>query len=159
MGDMPMAARTAEHDKLNFQVGEWKTREVHNPSPFMPQGGTGEGRATIKWQVGNLVQTNDYHSKGAMAEKFEGFGLTTWDAEKKNYVNYWFDNVMPTGMVMRGHIEAGDLILQGGCETPHGTMQMRIVTHSVSRDEFKMSMSMEMEGKMVPMMTITYARA
>jgi len=159
MGSMPMPQRTAEHDKLNFMVGEWKVREVHSPSPFMPQGGTGEGRTSIKWMIGNLVLTNDYHSKGSMGDKFEGYGLYTYDTQKKDYINYWFDNVAPTGMSMHGHFEANDLIFQGEHETPGGKMKMRMVSHPVSKDEWTFTMHMDMGGKMVPMMTITHVRA
>ena len=158
MGDMPMPQRTAEHDKLNFMVGEWKTREVFPPGPMAPQGGTGEGTTTIKWKVGSMVLTNDYRSKGFMGQAFEGFGLYSYDPMKKEYLNYWFDTMASAGMVSRGRFEGTDLIFLGENETPGGKMKFRMVTHPVSKDEFTFTIHMDIGGKMTLMMTVTHVR-
>lgn len=156
---MQMAKRTAEHDKLNFMVGEWKTREVHAPSPWLPQGGTGEGRATYKWAVGKLCLVQEYRSKGALGEAFEGLGVETYDAARKAHVHWWFDGCSGTGMESKGFFEGSDLVHQGAMDSPEGSMKFKMVTHPVSPKEFTFIMSMEMEGKLVPGMTITYVRA
>ena len=158
MSDMQMPQRTPDHDKLDFMVGEWKTREVHAPSPWMPQGGTGEGTCSIKWGVGNLVLIHEYKSKGAMGA-FEGHGVETYDADRKSYVHHWFDSMKPSGMMSLGRIEAGDVIYNNEMETPMGKMKMKMVTHKVSDKEFTFTINMEQGGKWTPGMTITYTKA
>lgn len=158
MGEMPMPKRTPEHDKLNFMVGEWKTREVHSPSPWMPQGGTGEGTSSIKWGLGKMALIHEYRSKGAMGA-FEGHGVETYDADKKVFVHTWFDSMKPSGMTSHGHIEGKDLIYQTEMDTPQGKMKMKMVTHPVSEKEYTFTINMEMGGKWVPGMTITYVKA
>ncbi len=150
--------RTAEHDKLNFMVGEWKTREVHAPSPWMPQGGTGEGRATSRWGVGNMVLISDYASKASSGFGFEGHGLMTYDPNRKAYVSHWIDSMAPIGQESVGRFEEKDLILQSQCETPEGKMKMRMVAHPVSANEYTFTLDSEQGGKWATMMTITYVR-
>jgi hypothetical protein len=159
MGDMAMPQRTPEHDRLNFLVGEWKTREVHAPSPWLPQGGTGEGRSTTRWGVGNMSLITDYKSKGAMGPSFEGHGVLTYDPAKKTYVGWWFDSMNPVGMATPGHFEGTDLIQHGECDSPEGKMKFRMVTHPVSADEHTFTIYGDQGGKWAEMMTITYVKA
>jgi hypothetical protein len=157
MGMMEMPTRTAEHDKLNFYIGEWKTKEVHQPSPWAPNGATGEGRCVTKWGVAKLCLLTEYKSKSGMGE-FEGHAVQTWDPTKKDYVNYWFDSMMPQGMESRGRIEGSDLILMSSCETPEGTMKMKMVSHPVSEKEYTLTLQMDQGGKWTEMMSITYTK-
>jgi len=157
MKDM-MPQRTPEHDKLNFMVGEWKTRETHAPSPWNPAGGTGEGTSTIKWGLGKLALIHDYHSKGAMGS-FDGHGVETYDANSKSFVHTWFDSMKPSGMVSHGHIEAGDIVYLSEADTPQGKMKMKMITHPVSPTEYTFTIHMDQGGKWVQGMAITYVKA
>ena len=157
--EMCMFKRTAEHDRLNYLVGEWKTRETHHPSPWLPNGGTGEGRCTTRWGVGNLCLLTDYRSKGPSGSAFEGHAVDTWDPVKKVYQSWWFDNMAPTGMRMAGRYEGDDLVSHAEIETPKGTMRMRMISHPISASSYVAKMDMEIEGKWVPTMEITYVRA
>jgi hypothetical protein len=159
MEAMPMPQRTPEHDKLNFMAGTWKTREVHAPAPWAPQGGTGEGQATFRWTLGNLFLIQEYRSKGSMGMTFEGHGLMTFDANAKRYTSWWFDSMSAGGMQQFGHLEGKDLIFQGECDSPMGTMKMKMVTRPVSATEFTFTMDMDQGGKWVNMMKITYVKA
>lgn len=153
-----MPQRTAEHERLSAFVGEWKTREVHQPTPWLPQGGTGEGRSVTRWGVNNLCTIVDYKSQGVMGT-FEGHGVETWDPNRKAYVTTWFDSMMPVGMQMIGRFEGDDYVSHSEFDTPEGKCKMRSIAKWKSKDEYTFSMAMDMGGKWVDTMTITYVRA
>jgi len=156
--EMCMAKRTPEHDRLNYYVGEWKTRETHYPSPWLPKGGTGEGRATARWAIGNLFLVTDYHSKGSMGGEFEGHSVDTWDPVNKVLKAWWFDSMSTGAMVMTGRFEGDDVVTHSEVETPEGKTRFRSISHRISQNEYEWTMEMEVGGKMTPTMKVHYVR-
>ncbi len=151
--------RTPALARLDFMVGEWNTHEDYPPTPWMPEGGRGEGRATIRWTVGGLCLVTDYETRGLMGESFEGHGVMSYDPGAKVYTGHWFDSRTPFGTEGRGVFEGESLVLHYRHESPDGAREIRSVTTPVSESEFRMTGSSLVEGRWIETVRIRYVRA
>ena len=153
-----MPRRTAGHERLNFMEGEWTTHEEYPPTPWMPGGGSGEGEASIAWEIGGLCLVTRYETRGMMGESFQGHGIMGFDPAENVYVAWWFDVTMPTGTEGRGSFEKGSLVVHYRHRTPEGIQEIRAVTTPVSDGEFRMVGSSLVDGKWVEAVRNTYKR-
>jgi hypothetical protein len=110
-GDMPRP--TPEMERVTRMLrGLWQTDEKHEPSPMMPQGGTGKGQEYIRLGPGGLSLIAEYGSRSPMGE-FSGIGLMTWNAATGVYNIHWTDNTSPTVTMMTGKWVGPDLVFTG----------------------------------------------
>lgn len=80
-----------EQKKLEVWVGRWKYEGTSKQSPFGPAArfkGTQTGRMVLN---GFFLETR-WKDKGETGYIGEGIGLQGYDAAKKSYVDYGFDN-------------------------------------------------------------------
>ena len=143
---------------LDFMVGDWQNRQEYPPSTWLPEGGTGEGSATIRWEVGGLCLVTSYRTKGSMGDLFEGHGITSFDPGENIYIGWWFDSMMPTGAEGRGRLEDGSLVLHFHHKIPGGFNDILSITSPVSESEFRVMGSTLVVGKWVEAVRITYIK-
>ena len=85
------AQRTAEHDKLNFLVGQWNSHNVMLPGPW-GAGGQSEGTMSFRWGLGEMWIVYEYEGEMPVYGLYEGLGLLTYSAPEGKYITYWFDS-------------------------------------------------------------------
>jgi len=160
---MPMPTAAPEMSKLiKMMSGNWMVSEKDYPSPMMPNGGTGKGTATITPGPGGLSLIEKYHSSGAMAPNFNGYGTFWWDAKDKVYRGVWCDNMTPNGCDASGTTKwDGDNlvgIMQG--EADGKPMMTRFTYSDWKPNSFVMTMEMGPDANnLQKAMTITYSKA
>lgn len=158
----PMPKASPEMRKLikTFR-GVWTTSEKHEPSPIMPNGGTGKGQARFMPGPGGLSLIENYTSQSG-AGRFVAHGVTWWDPDQKVYSGIWCDNTSANGCETGGTMKwDGDKLL--------GTMETSMTGHKAKLEEtysnitpnsFTYTMDMNVEGSMSKrMMTIEFTRA
>jgi len=102
---------SAEHQKLGYFVGNWKSEGVVKENPFMPAGKmTGADRC--EWFEGGFAVVCSSEGSGPMGP-MKGLGIMGYNAEEKVYVYYGLDN---SGMIMttvpRGTVTGADWVYE-----------------------------------------------
>ncbi len=140
-----------EHEWLKESEGTWD---------FTLKGGAGKGTSTAKMGMGGLWLTE--HAKGEFGGKpFEGGGATTYDADKKKFVNVWIDSMSTSPMVSEGTYDKAQktLTLVGQMPIAGGTsVKATLVTVFKDADTKTFTLSAMVDGKLAEMMQITYKR-
>ena len=140
-----------EHKLLKDREGTWDTTMKAGGNKF-------KGTATFKMELGGLWLVGSMDSDLG-GQKLYGKSLDTYDAGKKKYVGYWFDNTGTTAMVMEGTYDKDKktLTLEGKAPGQDGKES---TWRSVSRmpDRNTIEMSMYVGGAKEPMFTVTYKR-
>ena len=165
---MPAMKPAPEMQKLSKMLaGTYTTKETHEPSPFMPQGGAGTGEAKFFPGPGGFSLIETYASKsGPMGAKFRGHGVIWYDAKAGGYRSLWCDSMSPACEV--GGItkwEGDKLTGTSESELMAEMMGGKKVTYKESMsgfspEGFRMDMEMSTEGgPMKHVMTIEYTRA
>jgi len=90
--EMPMPQPTAEHERLQKDVGTWHAAVKMWMGPGDPM--LSEGTETVS-MVGAFWQVSSFEGS-LMGQAFEGSGVMGWDAGKKQYVTTWVDSMTPT---------------------------------------------------------------
>lgn len=85
-------------------VGTWRVTETLHPSPWTPEGGSGEGTLVARLMLGGLAlqmeyRRGDYEGIGVM--RAEGDAISLW----------WFDTLAPPGPA-RGGVRGEGLVLE-----------------------------------------------
>jgi hypothetical protein len=111
-GAMAMPKPAPEMKVLRDLVGTWTTEETHEPSPWMPSGGTSAGTNTVRLGPGGFTVLMEQRSKGAMGA-FSGHGILTWDPEEKAYKTFWADSMTPGVVMESGRVEGDNLVYTG----------------------------------------------
>jgi hypothetical protein len=146
-------------------LGTWRTTEKHEPSMWMPKGGTGKGTATYKLGPGGLSLIEDYRSSSSMGGKFMGHGVIWWDDKEKGYKSIWCDNMSPGGCEVSrgvGRWEGNAIMFDN--ETEMGEQKMKMTMKEVITDITPKGFTFTMDmgptgGEIKRVMTIKYARA
>lgn len=81
---------SAEHSRLGYYVGTWKSHAEMKPSPMGP-GGQASMTETCEWFAGSFHVICRSEGKGPMGD-MRGFGILGYDAERKIYTYYGIDN-------------------------------------------------------------------
>ena len=163
-GGMPMPKPSPEMEKLSkMLVGTWTSSETHEPSPWMPKGGTGKGAATFKNGPGGLSVVEDYHPSGTMGGHFYGHGVFWWDAKAGGYGGVWCDNTAPEGCGVGRNLakwQGNDLVSSGEEEMMGQKMMMKEAYTDITPNSFTFSMyGGPLGSEPKKMMTIKYTRA
>ena len=160
---MPMPKPAPEMTKMiKMMAGSWTVSEKHDPSPMMPNGGTGKGTATMTPGPGGLSLMERYHSSGSMGGNFNGFGTFWWDPKAQLYRGVWCDNMTPGGCDSSGTTKWDGDKLVGTMESEMEgqKMMMRFIYSDWKPDSFVMTMGMGPDAsKMQKTSTLTYTRA
>src|SRR5262249_17361994 len=117
-----------------------------------------KGTVTFKMELGGLWLVGSMESDLG-GQKFYGKSMDTYDAEKKKYVEVWFDSMSTTPMTMEGTYDAGKKTLTMVGQGP-GTDGKSTTWRSVSHmpDNNTVHMSMYVGDAKEPMFTVTYTR-
>jgi hypothetical protein len=159
---MPSMKPSPEIQKLvKALLGNYTTKETHDPGPFMPNGGTGAGQAKYALGPGGFSIIETYQSKSPMGGQFRGHGVIWYDAKAGGYRGVWCDNMSPACDV--GGVTKWDgekLVGTSDSEMMGKKVSMRETISGISPEGFKFDMEMSSEGSpMKHVMTIEYTRA
>lgn len=140
------AGLAPEHGAFKTLVGKWKTAsKVFYENPTNPP--VSEGTAEFELLLdGRFVQQKLKTNFGG--KPFEGLGITGFDKAKKKYVGIWVDNA-GTGIMhtVGTYNEKSKTMMEvGHSSSPLGEMKMRMITKTISDDEFVFTMYMQMPG-------------
>jgi hypothetical protein len=97
-----------------------------------------------------------------MGQPFEGFGLTGYDNQKKEFVSLWTDILSTKIMVARGQLDRSGktLTYKGTFDDPMTgkPMPYKVVTQILGDDKHVFSMYGQHDGQEIKEMEITYSR-
>jgi hypothetical protein len=160
---MPMPKPDPEMTRLiKMMSGNWTVIEKSQPSPMMPNGGSGQGSAVMTAGPGGMSLMEKYHSSGLMGSNFNGFGTFWWDPKAQVYRGLWCDTMTPGGCDASGTTKWDGDKLVG---TMEGDMNgQKVVTRFIYSDwkpnSFMMTMEMGPDvNSMKEAMTISYTRS
>jgi hypothetical protein len=140
-----------EHKALKEREGTWDTTLKAGGMEF-------KGTVTFKMELGGLWLVGSMETDLG-GQKFYGKSMDTYDAEKKKYVEYWFDSMSTTPMTMEGTFDPAKKTLTMLGQGP-GTDGKPTTWRSVSHfpDSNTVHMSMYVGDAKEPMFTVTYTR-
>jgi Protein of unknown function (DUF1579) len=142
-----------EHDKLKYQVGTWDGVAVSN-------GKESKALMTAKMGIGNMWLIEDFQGE-IEGMKFEGHGMTTYDPQKKKYINIWVDSMSTEPMITEGTFQKGNsLVMKGKMPMPDGKAVDSTVT-TMRKDDNNMVLTVEgpgPDGKNMEHIKITFKR-
>lgn len=120
---MGQPAPAPETKKLAFLVGNFTSEERFFASPMMPQEMTSKGTYEGRFALGDFFVTAEVKSE--LMGGFTGRSFMKYDAEKKQYVLWWFDS-MGTAQEYPGGQWKDEKTLVFECDIHHGGMPMRV---------------------------------
>jgi hypothetical protein len=88
---MEMPKPSAEHKKLGYFVGDWRTESDVKPGPWGP-GGKMTGDSHCTWMPGGYFVVCHENASGSMG-KIQGIGVMGWDAGAKQYTWNGFNSM------------------------------------------------------------------
>jgi len=156
---MKMAMPGPMHDLLKPMAGTWKA----TTKSWMAEGepAVSEGTSENTWILGNrYLQTTFHGAFGGMP--FEGYGLTGYDNQKKEFVSVWADN-MGTGIAFSdGSADpSGKVLTMSSMMNDPATgkpVPYKMITKVADENLYSMSMITVKDGKEHTEMEITYTR-
>ena len=98
-----------EHKKLEIAVGEWNYEGEAKTSPFGPAGKF-RGKNTSRMVLNGFFVETRWEDKSDVNYVAQGIILRGYDATKKTYVDYGFENdgsVTPSSMTVSGNTWTG----------------------------------------------------
>ncbi|MGH9630088.1 MAG: DUF1579 family protein [Bryobacteraceae bacterium] len=111
--EMPKPTPAAEMKELTSLAGTWSVEEIHEPSPWLPEGGTGKGTANFRLGPGGFSVMLDYKSESGVMPGFHGHGLMTFSESEKVYKSVWVDSVTQDVIMSKGTKQGGNLVYAG----------------------------------------------
>jgi len=164
-GEMSMgmpAMPKAELAKLDQFVGTWSGDEVMN-FPGMPPNTKTKATITGKKILGGMYVMSNYKGgwEGADGKwvDFEGMSLTTYDATKGTYREWWFDSMSGSGSESKGKW-LDDKTYYGESSGDMGgqPFQQRSNTKIISPTKYTMKMEWDMGQGWMTVMEGTYTK-
>jgi hypothetical protein len=110
---MEMPTPTEAHKRLERLAGRWSGEERMTPMPFDPEGGVAHGRVDNRVALDGFAVVQDYEQKRRGTVTYRGHGVYRWDADKDEYVLYWYDSMGGPPTEYRGPFEGDTLTLIG----------------------------------------------
>lgn len=148
------------HAWLASMNGDWDATVTMWTDPSQPPN---ISKASTKNEMlyGGLYQRSQ-HNGNMMGMPFMGESITAYDNFKKHFIATWIDNFGSSIMYMTGTLNAeGDtLTLEGSMLDPATgiDMQVKQVNTKTSKDSYKFTMYMVVDGKDIKNMEIVYSR-
>ncbi len=149
-----------EMEKLaKMMLGTWSSQEKHQPSPFLPNGGTGKGTFRVSLGPGGHSLVEQYNSRGTMG-RFTGHGLTYWDPKAKVFRSVWCDNLTSGCDVSVGQWEGDNLVFLSEGEMEGQKTKLKMIYGGFTADSYDFGIDMSIgAGPMARAMSIKYTRA
>lgn len=120
-----------------------------------------KGTMVFKMDLGRLWLVSHFQGE-FMGQKFEGRGMDSYDQAKKKYVSVWADSMVTAPMLMEGSYNPATktMTMEGTGPGQDGKpAKTSMATEYKDKDTLVSTMSMAgPDGKLAPMMTITYKR-
>lgn len=151
---------TAELDRFaNFVLGSWAVRESHEASDMGPAGSSA-GTALFRKGPGGFSIIENLRTTGSQG-RFEGLGITWWDARQQAYKTVWCDSSAPecdAGSAAKW--EGGNLVAHSQMDMPGGKkVDTKGVYSEITPKSFTFTMYAGTdENSMKPFMTMRYIR-
>jgi hypothetical protein len=153
---------SAEMERMaRLFVGIWTVTEKHEPSPWSPNGASGNGTANLSLGPGGLSLVQDYHSSNSMG-RFDGLGISWWDEKAQGFRGLWCENTAPAGCADSGLLkwEGAELVTEYEGDSAGQPTRIRRVISDVTPDSFTARMDLSIGGQpMKRAITITYKRS
>lgn len=160
---MKYATPDDHHKALDQMVGKWTFASKFWMDPNSPMQES-KGTSEAKWILGGrYVQENV--TGEMMGGTFNGIGITGYDLIKKEYVNYWMDDMSTAPMASKGQMDAAGKVVTFVGWYPDVMQGMKDIKYKtveklISANEHVMEMYMVGDdGKEFKTMEITYTRA
>lgn len=122
-GAMGMPAPAPETKKLSFLVGHFTSEEHFFANPMMPQEMKSKGTLEGRYVLGDFFVVTEVKSE--LMGGFKGHSYLKYDAEKKQYVMWWFDS-MGTAQEYSGGQWKDEKTLVFENDVTHSGMAMRV---------------------------------
>jgi len=143
-----------EHERLKRMEGVWEATMKM---------GDQESKGTMKYKMalGGLWLASEFEGEfGGM--KFQGRGLSTYDAVKKKYIEVWADSMSTSPMLMEGTYDKAGKVLTSTGEGPGidgPNTKYKSTLELKDNDTLVMTMATTgKDGKSNEMMTATFKR-
>lgn len=147
-----------EFDVFASDIGTWDV-EIHTSQ--------GPGEATVSKgtetnrMLGGFWLLSDFQGK-MMGLDFQGHGIYSYDAEKKQYVGTWVDSLSPSKMDMVGKYDKTNktMTYQGIAPGADGKPAKHVMTTNYHDDENRlMTMHMQTGKDMIKVFEMKYTKA
>lgn len=157
----PFKIPKAELAKGQFMLGKHRSTKLET---FMsPDGKPTMGKSTSDCRLtmdGSYIEMNETMTFGK--DTMQGKFITTYDAQAKQWIGWWFDNMMPMTMKFTGNFEGKSLVLMSEPTTMpgvEGPVRMKTVWTKTGTRTVSFRLTSEMGGKWVPMINGEYVRS
>lgn len=151
--EQPEVKPGPEHEKFKEAEGTWDATI---------KGKDGESKGVLQCKVGlNGLWLVEHFKAEVEGKPFEGHGATSYDANKKKYVNVWIDSRATVPMLSEGtyDVKTKTLKLAGDMPMPDGkTMKCTQTTIAKDADTKVFTLTGTQDGKEFEMVHITYKR-
>ena len=160
---MKYATPDEHHKTLEPMIGKWTYTSKYWMAPDSPQQES-KGTSEAMWLLGGRYLQENVNGE-MMGGQFNGVGFTGYDLIKKEYINYWMDDMSTAPMISRGQIDASGKTITFMGTYPDVMQGMKDVTYKTvikitGADQHVMEMYMVGEGgKEFKNMEISYTRA
>jgi hypothetical protein len=134
-----------EMEKLNYFAAPWTSDGTQSPGPNGP-GGPTQGREMCRWMPGKFFLGCMMESKSASGVMTQAEGMLGWDAEKKVYRSWIFDN---SGRyeAATGTVKDDTWTWLGEAHSGDKTVQTRLVFSDTKPESYSVSYETSPDGK------------
>jgi Domain of unknown function (DUF4440) len=94
-------------DVQSLMLGSWSTSVKYEPTPEMPNGGTGSGIEIWRPGPGGFSVVEEYHEKNEKGD-VEGLGVAWWDSKAQGQRFVWCENTNPDGCYVSKEVAKWD---------------------------------------------------
>ncbi len=146
--------------KLDVFLGTWSGDEVLN-FPQMPPNTKTKATIVTKKALGGMYIMGSYKGGWEVDGKwtdFEGMSLTTYDATKKTYREWWFDSMGPGSESQGKWVDDKTYVSESSGEMMGKPYKQRSTTIIVSPTKHTMKMEMDMGEGWFTSMEGTYTK-
>lgn len=147
-----------QHEVLKGMEGKWKATVKTWMAPGEPA--VSSGTMDNEMELGGRMLTGEFKGD-MMGMPMEGLSLMGFDNKKQEFWSFWTDNMSTSSMMMYGpgSADGRTITLKGTADGPDGKPTDYVMTTKiVDADTHVFTMETKMQGKLTPMMEITYNR-
>ena len=108
---MDMPQLTDGHKKLETIAGTWTGDEHMQPSQWVPEPMTAQGKSVCKLILNGFAVSMDYVQSCGGQEMFSGHGVYTYNGKDDSYLLHWFDSMGAGCEVFSGGFDGDTLVI------------------------------------------------
>ncbi|MAG57708.1 MAG: hypothetical protein CMJ83_15585 [Planctomycetes bacterium] len=139
---MDMPQLTDGHKKLETIAGTWTGDEHMQPSQWVPEPMTAQGKSVCKLILNGFAVSMDYVQSCGGQEMFSGHGVYTYNGKDDSYLLHWFDSMGAGCEVFSGGFDGDTLVM-----TSKGFMGYMRMTSDYSGGQLASRMEMSQDGE------------